>query len=408
MRSDSKFLKLVILLSLIGILVSGKLLSIHNRFTTGQASLTESCTIGGGHGCIDVAVSDYSVVLGVPLAAIAMGYYFTILILALWALRSYQAANEPLYVSFFLSTLAVVVTVVMFVISNYILQQFCQWCAMLWVVNLAVWPCMVKQLGLGWGNALNANAELLGGGKINLRKDRLLQSFSIGLACLVIFSVLGVVAKKAESGENPTTESRLVDEYGKASIVMLPSDAIGGPVSKGFHAETGAPVMEIVEFADFQCPACRAAAQFLKPFLLKHGDKVRLTFHNFPLDGSCNPFVPNGQHSVACATAKAGLCASKQNKFWDFHDLAFDKQQDLSISTIEEIVGLIGLDKEIFQACLKDPATEIQLQKDMQMGDLIGLQSTPTIVINNHKLMGAHPPAELEGLLNFLEQEVKK
>jgi protein-disulfide isomerase/uncharacterized membrane protein len=408
MRSNTTFLKVVLLLSLIGIGVSGKLLSMHNRFTTGQASLTETCTIGGAS-CEAVAVSKYSDVFGVPLAAIAMGYYLTLLFLAIWALRNFQAANEAVYVSFFLATLAIVVTVTMFVISNYVLKQFCQYCAMLWVVNLAIWPCLVKQLGLGWGNALGANAELLGGGKVSLRRDRVLASFGIGACCVAICAVIGLVSLAGESAENPEGPSRLVDDYGKAPIVILPGEAYGGPRSKGFHEASGAPVMEIAELADFQCPGCKMAAQALKPFLLKHGDKVRLTFHNFPLDGSCNPYAPHGQHAVACALAKGGLCAEKQNKFWDYHDQVYDRQgEGMGLSTIDDVVQAVGLDAAAFQACMKDPATEMELQKDMQLGELVNLESTPTLIINGHKVVGGRPPAEFESLLYAIEKEQKK
>ncbi len=387
-----------------GIGVSGKLLSIHNRFSTGQASLTETCAIGNSAGCASVAVSDYSDVFGIPLAAIAMGYYFTILFLGFWALRNQQTANEPLYVSFFLATLAVVVTVIMFVISNYILKQFCQFCAMLWVVNLAIWPLLVKQLGLGWGNALAANAEILGKGQLNLRRDRVLTSLGVGAACVVILAVIGVSSNSLNA--SPRSDSSLVADYASAPIVMLPAEAYGGPTAKGAASN---PVMEIAELADFQCPGCRMAAQLIRPFLLKHGSKVRLTYHHFPLDGSCNPFAQNGRHQMACAFAKASLCGAKQNKFWEFHDQIFDRQDEgLNLAMIDEIAEKVGVDRDAFQTCLKDPATETALQKDMQLGELIHLESTPTLVINGRKLAGARTPAELEELLLYLEKEAKK
>ena len=150
------------------------------------------------------------------------------------------------------------------------------------------------------------------------------------------------------------------------------------------------------------------AAQLLKPFLLKHGNNVRLTFHNFPLDGSCNPYAPHGAHQVACPFAKASLCASKQNKFWEFHDQVYDRQDEgLNLGMIDEIAGQVGIDKDAFQTCLKDPATEMQLQKDMQLGEVVALESTPTLIINGHKLAGARTPAELEELLYSIEKQTK-
>jgi protein-disulfide isomerase/uncharacterized membrane protein len=406
MRSNTTFLKIIVLLSLIGIGVSGKLLSIHNRFTTGAAGLTESCTVGG-EGCNDVAASKYSEVAGVPLASIAMGYYFTLLLLAFWAFRNQQGANEPLYTAFFLSTLAVVVTVVMFSISNYVLGKFCQYCAMLWVVNLAVWPLLVKQLGLGWGNALGANAELLGGGKVNLRKDRLSGAFGIGLSCLLVFSAIGVAWKSNAASDAPAEDpAKLIEAFEKAPKVVVPADYSGGPSAKG--AMNGTPVMDMVELGDFQCPGCKMAAQFLKPFVAAHPDKVRLTFHNYPLDNSCNPAMQRPLHMMACTLARGSLCAARQGKFWEYHDQIYARQsEENGPGIVDDVVKDIGLDTSAFQACLKDFATEMTLQKDMQLGELVGLESTPTLIINGHKMVGGHSPAALEALLGAIEKGAK-
>lgn len=410
MRSSTTFTKLALVLSLLGILISGKLLSIHNRTTTGQAGLTETCFVGSSTGCAAVAVSDYSSVLGIPVAALAMGFYFAIFFLGLWAMRNRQAANEALYTSFFLSTVSVVVTVIMFSISNFVLKTFCPYCAMLWLVNLAIWPCYVQQLGLGWGNALAANAALLGRGPVKLLGSRVTASLGFAAASVAVMAIIGASAKGLAGQEAPQSESSLVSEYSHAPIAMLPAEAYGGPSSKGWApgGATQAPVLEIAELADFQCPGCRMAAQLLRPFLLKHKDKVRITYHHFPLDGSCNPFVPNGRHGQACAAARGAICAGKQGRFWEYHDLVFDRQEELSGSVLDEIATQAGLDTSAHQACVKDPSTETELQKSMQLGDLIGLQSTPTLVLNGRKVTGARAPAELEALLRALEKgEVK-
>lgn len=403
MRTENTYLKLILALALVGILVSGWLLSVHIKFSTGQAGLTESCSIpliGTSQGCANVAVSDYSDVAGVPLAAIAMSFYFTVLILVFWAMRNYQMAYEALYVSYFLSTISILVTVVMFSISRFVLHSFCIGCSMLWVVNLALWPCFVKHLNLGWGRALAANLELLHPRALNLKKERIGLSFALGAVCLLVFSVIGASAKGLSNNEGPGGGSAILTEYQNGQQVFLPAEALGGPSSKG----SSAPIMDIVEFADFQCPGCRMGSQFLRPFLLKHGDKVRLTYRNFPLDGSCNSFVPNGGHTMACSSARHAICAGQQGKFWEMHDLIFDNQESLSVASLSELATKAGLDQAKLETCLKDPATESILQKDIQWGDLIQLESTPTMIVNGRKLVGAHAPKDLEALLQSLEK----
>jgi protein-disulfide isomerase/uncharacterized membrane protein len=408
MRSDNTYLRLILVLSLAGVLVSGWLLSIHIRFSTGQAMLTESCYVpgfGSSEGCANVAVSNFSAPLGIPVAAVAMGYYFALLVLVFWAMRNFQAASETLYTGFFLSTLAVVVTVVMFCLSHFVIKSFCIGCSILWLINLLVWPCFVAHLKLRWGNAVAANLELVRHKNLNLRKDRILTSFAVGLVCLVVFSVVGVAAKSLQRSENHREgEPSIISEYQSAPQMFLPKDAFGGPTAKGAVGPDQHPVMDIVEFADFECPACRMEAQFLKPFVMKHKDEVRLTFRNFPLDGSCNPFTPNGPHHSACLPARVGICAAGQGKFWPMHDEIYDHQDELSASTLDDLEAKVGLDRPALEACLKDQATENHLQKDMQWGDLIQLESTPTLIINGRRMAGARPPSDMEALLNYLRK----
>jgi len=410
MRSDNTFLKIILILSLLGILVSGWLLNTHIKFATGQASLTESCSLPGGgasEGCANIAVSEYSDVFGVPLAAIAMGFYFTILLLAFWAMRNYQAALEPLYVGFFLSTISIVVTVVMFSISRFVLQSFCLGCSLLWMINLALWPSFVKHLKLNWGNALGANLELVRRKELNLKNQRLTACFSVGAACMLVFSVIGTAAKGLQGAETAHENSSITADFKLAPQMFLPPEAAGGPTSKSGVPAGKNPVMEIVEFADFQCPGCRAAAQYLKPFVRKHGEKVRVTFRNYPLDGSCNGSVPNGGHRVACASARAAICAGQQGKFWEMHDLIFDNQENLSPQLLTELQTKAGLEPGQMTACLSDSKTETLLQQDIQWGDMTQLQSTPTLIINGRRLAGARSPKDLETLLGLLEKEAK-
>jgi protein-disulfide isomerase/uncharacterized membrane protein len=408
MRSDNIFLRLILVLSLLGILVSGWLLSIHIKFATGQAALTEGCALpglGGSVGCAHVAISPYSDIFGVPLAAVALGFYFALVLLVFWAMRNYQAALETLYVAFFLSTLSIVVTVVMFAISRFVLQSFCIGCAMLWLINLAIWPCFVKHLGLRWSNALMANLELVRHKALKLKRERIVTSFVVATVCVLLFSVVGTVAKGQQRSESRHVESSILNDFRSASQTFLPAEAMGGPSAKGAVTEQTLPRMEIVKFSDFQCPGCKVAAQFLRPFIMKHGNKVRLTYRNFPLDGSCNPYTPNGRHQMACSSARASICAGQQGKFWEMHDLIFDNQERLSPSVLNELIVKAGLDKEAMDACIKDPATESQLQREIQWGEMIHLQSTPTLVINGRRISGARSPQDLEALLRLVERE---
>lgn len=408
MRNDNRFLWIIIGLATLGFVIALWLLSVHLKFSTGQAGLTEGCSvIGNGHGCANIAVSDYSKPLGIPLPAIAMGYYFAILLLALWAWRNPQACYEPLYFVLLLSTLALPVTLLMAFIAKFKLHSICPGCIGLWTVNLLMWPVVLKQLQLSPANFVGAIAELIRPKKLNLSRGRIYTVASLSLGSLVVFCVVGVSALALQSQASMFGDKdRAIKEYQEGSVLFLNADMFKGPQVKG-NVEGNGVIMDIVEFADLQCPACRMAAQYFKPFLMKHGDEVRLSYHNYPLDGSCNTYVPNGMHHSGCAAARSAICAGDQGKFFDFHDLVFDNQEQLNPDLLPDLAKKVGLDMDKFDACLKDPATETRLQKDIEWGESVKVEYTPTIIINGHKMGGALAPVQLEVLLDYLRNERK-
>jgi protein-disulfide isomerase len=222
-------------------------------------------------------------------------------------------------------------------------------------------------------------------------------------AAVLIVALTGFLAEKMQQQNSMYGGvDRALKDYREAKQMFLPPEAYSGPQTKG--SPSGQAVMQIVEFSDLECPACRLAAQYFKPFLLKHSKDVSFSYRHFPLDGACNPYSPNGMHANACNAAKAAICAGEQGKFYAFHDAAFDNQENFSAALFKQFANDLQLDKSAWEACLEAPSTRARLEQDMQWGNQIGLQSTPTIMINGRKLSGgAIHPAQLEVLLEALK-----
>jgi protein-disulfide isomerase len=161
--------------------------------------------------------------------------------------------------------------------------------------------------------------------------------------------------------------------------VMRPDAAAKGP--------DDAPVT-IVEFSDFQCPACGQAFRDLHDVLATRTD-VRLVFRNFPLDSSCNEAVPRPLHPDACLAAMAAECARRQNRFWEYHDRLFANQHTLDRDSLFRYARELGLDIATFRTCLDDPATRSRITDDVRAGIAAGLESTPTLFINGRRIDGA-------------------
>ncbi|HEX6276240.1 MAG TPA: thioredoxin domain-containing protein [Polyangiaceae bacterium] len=164
---------------------------------------------------------------------------------------------------------------------------------------------------------------------------------------------------------------------------------IGDSPSKG---APNAPVV-IVEFADFECPACGDKRPLLDKLVEEHAGKLRLVFKNYPLP----------MHQNAEKAARAGIAAHRQGKFWQLHPLLFDNQTDLSPGSIEKLAQKAGLDLARFRQDRDSEATADAVQRDRKQGEALNIDSTPSLFINGRKFPGS--PDFDQDLKDWLELE---
>ncbi len=135
----------------------------------------------------------------------------------------------------------------------------------------------------------------------------------------------------------------------------------------------------IVEFSDFQCPACGAMYPVLKQLDAEFSDRVKFVYKDFPLT-SIHPFAQKA--------AEASECADKQGKFWVFHDKLFENQQNLAISDLKQYAVDLGLDSGQFNQCLDSGEFANEVAKDAADAQSLGATGTPTFFINGFRYSG--------------------
>lgn len=154
----------------------------------------------------------------------------------------------------------------------------------------------------------------------------------------------------------------------------------------------------IVEFSDYQCPFCARVEPTIKKVLENYKDNVRLVYRDFPL----------GFHQYGQKSAEATECADEQGKFWEYHDLLFEKQSEWSPvgpSKFSEYAKDLGLDVAKFTECLDSGKYKEEVQKDQSDGQKYGVSGTPAFFINGVEVSGAQPYSAFE---KVIEQELKK
>src|SRR5215212_187551 len=141
------------------------------------------------------------------------------------------------------------------------------------------------------------------------------------------------------------------------------------------RGDANAPVT-IVEFTDFQCPACAAMHPVLEEVLKSYGNKVRVVVRDFPLN----------QHEWARKAAEAANAANAQGKFFEYAAVLFKNQKALDIPSLKKYASELGLDRARFDAALDRGVYAAEVRKDVEDGEMYGVGSTPTIFINGVQL----------------------
>jgi protein-disulfide isomerase len=195
-------------------------------------------------------------------------------------------------------------------------------------------------------------------------------------------------ARTAVRAEMQSLQATVVAIAASGGGGIAPTAAPPSPVSIDLGTSPAwgpedAPVT-IVEFSDFQCSFCaRFYAQTYPLIREEYGDRVRFVFKHYPI---------SGLHPDAEPAAMASECANEQGLFWEYHDLLFENQRDLSGSALLRYAEQAGVpDMAQFSECVASQRFASTVMADLLAGDRLGVTGTPTFFINGLPLVGAHP-----------------
>jgi len=143
--------------------------------------------------------------------------------------------------------------------------------------------------------------------------------------------------------------------------------------------------LHIVEFADFQCPHCKHASDAFKEIWDSYKGKVKFTFVDFPVN-------PSG---ISKKISEGGYCAAKQDKYWDYHYLAFASQAKLMPSSPLQFAKELKLDEEKFSACFTSKEAREFVERGLAEGKRLSVLATPTFYFNGRRAKIGHDAATL-------------
>ncbi|HUF38200.1 MAG TPA: thioredoxin domain-containing protein [Anaerolineales bacterium] len=224
----------------------------------------------------------------------------------------------------------------------------------------------------------------------------------VGLVMLVLGMAGGyflrpLITAETGSGDpasNSTASSGTQTQSSPEDRAALMSAIV--PNVRHFLGDPDAPIT-LVEFSDFQCPFCGRyaadAGRQIQEAYVSTGE-VRIGFVHFAFLG------PESQWA-----AEASECAADQDMFWEYHDLLFANQSgenggEFNRETLKAFAVDLGLETEAFNTCIDTQKYAQTVLSETQWAQSVGVQSTPTFVVNGFPVIGAQPISVFEEVFN--------
>jgi len=210
---------------------------------------------------------------------------------------------------------------------------------------------------------------------------------ALGVLAVAGLGILGYVASRGADRQVVTLDPNLPAVKSEGYVIGSPS----------------APV-EVIEFADFECPACAQFATLHEPDVrsrLVQPGHVRLRFMDMPL-------VEIGHRNSPTASL-AAACANEQGKFWEMHDKIFANQDRWATQAtrnprgvIDPLAQQVGLDVSRYDQCMDSQKYVANIQAHRRAAERYRVQSTPSFVIGGKVYAGSLPYDEFK---RYVDQE---
>ena len=338
-KKQNQIFLIGLIFAILGLIVSIYSLNHHIELT--QKGATDAfCNINSTFSCDDVAKSKYAEdPWGNPLGVYGIGYFLALSFLLLRS-RSADKNTESMHSYMALTAVGALSSIGLGLISYFEVGALCLTCMTIYGI------CFLQFAVVGFSKEEwpeeNFSLKVLSNGLSN--------AAVIVLLCLVAYSQFkpvnnkNFVADTAGLQRDPAMVHQAINSNlnPKKYDIKLDLSAYSG-LGEDYHKGNKFAKVKLVEFADFECPACQGAARSVREVAKKYSDKILVVFKNYPLDKSCNPDMNGDFHKFACYAAIMARCAGTYGKFWQMHDLIYENQRDLSINNIEKWAKSLNL-----------------------------------------------------------------
>ena len=366
---------------LVGLAVAAKLTVLHIEVHH-DPDLESFCAISESVNCDTVALSPYSVFLGVPVAVWGIVGYLLMSAAALWGMRS-RKLSPATAILLSLAFVSVLVSIVLSYIAMTQIESVCILCMTTYLVNVVLLGIMLhKSRRLGFRTIYGKAQRWLAQAGASPR----LGALGVTVLVVLLISFYPQYWKAPAHTENQASLTKKTPGEPRVQT---------GLTEEGYPWVGAAkPSVTIVEFSDYQCPFCSRRHQELRTLVEKNPKRLRLVHRHFPLDPACNPILDRPFHPYACQYAQFAACACKLGKFWEVNDYLYANSRKESPIQASQLCEAVRLDVSALKRCIQKGFDEL-LGEDLAAGISLEIRGTPSFLVNGQLYMGRLPESAL-------------
>jgi len=330
--------------------------SIYGLLTDGDTF----CNINEYVNCITVANSSFSHIIGVHNSILGFEYFFLLALGVLFAVS--RRFRFPAWdsVLFYAGLVGIPFCIVLGLIAAFLIKSVCIVCMFVYLVTFLI------TISIAIYHRFKFRPLFVDGPRLMLDYLKKFKIFRILIVLVFSAGIIQLFVWPTDDMGNRTSSIKIgASSMHFDGLTLGPQDA---------------PI-KIEEFTDYECPFCARAHVSMMKVLEKYPDKIHFMHRDYPLDNNCNPLVNQPFHQNACRAARYGRCAAKQNRYWHYEHLLFDKQNGLEDKALLDYAADAGLDTDAMRKCVTDGQSLLEVQKDIDKGIEIKIEGTPTYVI---------------------------
>jgi protein-disulfide isomerase/uncharacterized membrane protein len=386
----------VLLVTSILALINSAYLVYHHHIVTILRPVEKSfCSINSLIDCDAVAASAYATTFGIPNASMAVfAYVFMTVLFVTGLYSSRENLRKYLAVSYWMLLTMLVFSLYAFFVSIFILKTICLMCCVLYLCILLMTISAKKALNTPMNSLLKEAWAFFfplawsGSKKIHY-------SLFAGIAIVSALAALALDGHSRNHYRKVYAENRLHEAAMQGALGANREDLLNEQFRRlpqhSFDLSDSpclgpadAPVV-LVEFSDFQCPACAYKAKFFSDLVAEFPGQVKLYYKFYPLDNSCNPQIDRAFHPVACMAARYAYCAYKIGKFWPVHDIFYENHRRLDSALFKQLLKASRVPQNVIDECSGKDAVRA-VDRDIKEANSLKIDYTPTIFLNGRKV----------------------